>query len=101
MVEACIDQRESERYIGMLFEADDDPSGEWEDIYGSEATNGAKYAWRVTDRLTGSVSEGPIVCEWLEDAWPIWNDVWGQFADVKPKPVRPTDYTSHPNYGRF
>ncbi len=107
--EAILEVRESDRYIGFLVE---------EDIYDTtsglvrQAGENRPYKWRVTDRLTGKLSEGPIPFEDEDDAARFFEHVWQQLSEAsdgiptgeeEPEvigvPANP--YADHPYFGRF
>jgi hypothetical protein len=102
MHEAVLETREGERYIGFLIEAQPEDQ-EWEEIYGDlvDEPDGL-FMWRITDRLTGSVTEGPIDTKDLAEVWRLWDETWELYnGAMGPKLKQPSEYQHHPNFGRF
>ncbi|AGC36154.1 hypothetical protein B7L88_gp134 [Rhizobium phage RHEph10] len=106
--EAVLDSLEGDRYIGFLVEQE-----EWRDVinsYGFAETKlvGKNWIWRITDRLTGNTTEGPIPSGTEAEVQAFFEETWAQFNNspyrppVPEVPIVPVDpYASHPNYGRF
>ncbi|TDW20470.1 hypothetical protein EV128_125100 [Rhizobium azibense] len=104
--EAVIDQREGERYIGFLVEEE-----EWQCLQTEEgfaATGvllGRSFKWRITDRLTGSTTEGVIPFTTDQEIMASFEQTWAMFDKSTYQPPVPeapiSPYVNHPNYGRF
>jgi hypothetical protein len=109
--EAVLETREGDRYIGFLIEEE-----EWQgvgylnaDLLEEEVKVHHAFKWRITDRLTGATTEGPIPSGGTEaQITQYFHETWLQFENssyrppVPEAPVIPVDpYASHPNYGRF
>ncbi|QIG75721.1 hypothetical protein EVC20_150 [Rhizobium phage RHph_Y2_17_1] len=107
--EAVLETREGDRYIGFLVEQEEwrvitDGFGDFVD----QVLEGRNWIWRVTDRLTGNTTEGPIPWETGVEVEAYFERTWLQFnsSPYRPPepevPIIPVDpYASHPNYGRF
>jgi hypothetical protein len=107
--EAVLETREGDRYIGFLIEEEDwqgiDAFG---DSYPVSVKTKSAFKWRITDRLTGSTTEGAIPRVTEAEILAYFHETWLQFENspyrppVPETPIIPVDpYASHPNYGRF